>query len=68
LKKPAGRNNHSQPWSYLCSSSPLALFGLGSTAQVEAIVVTWPDGTQEVFPGGAADRFIELRKGEGHRP
>jgi enediyne biosynthesis protein E4 len=54
--------------SYLCSSSPLALFGLGTTAQVEAILVQWPDGTQEVFSGGAADRSVVVRKGEGHRP
>jgi hypothetical protein len=52
--------------SYLCSSSPIALFGLGTTAHVDAIVVKWPDGSPpEEFDGGAVDRTIVLRKGEG---
>ncbi len=54
--------------SFQCSSSPIAHFGLGSAAQVDAIVVSWPDGTQEEFPGGAADRTLVLRKGEGRKP
>jgi enediyne biosynthesis protein E4 len=54
--------------SYLCSSSPLALFGLGQADRVEAVEITWPDGTREVFPGGAADRLLELRRGEGRAP
>ncbi len=55
--------------SYLCSSSPLAHFGLGKAATVETIVVTWPDdGSREAFECGAADRLIEVRKGEGHAP
>jgi hypothetical protein len=54
--------------SYLCSNSPLALFGLGQEARVDAVLVTWPDGTREEFPGGAADRALELRKGEGRAP
>jgi hypothetical protein len=51
--------------SYLCSGDPMVYFGLGSAAQVEAILVTWPDGRRERFPGGSADRSVELRKGEG---
>jgi hypothetical protein len=54
--------------SFLSSSSPLALFGLGTTTEIDAIRVTWPDGTQEVFPGGSVDRSIVLRKGEGQKP
>jgi hypothetical protein len=56
--------------SYLCSSSPLAHFGLGKTTRYESIRVTWPDGDQreEVFEGGSADRTIILRRGEGRRP
>jgi enediyne biosynthesis protein E4 len=53
--------------SYLCSSSPLALFGLGTVKRVDSIHVNWPDGTREVFPGGDVDRSIVLRKGEGRR-
>jgi hypothetical protein len=54
--------------SYLSSGSPLALFGLGKAERVESVEVTWPDGTREVFPGGAADRPVELRRGEGRAP
>jgi enediyne biosynthesis protein E4 len=55
--------------SYLSSSSPLALFGLGTIDRVDAIEVTWPDGSPpEQFSGGAVDRMLVLRKGEGKAP
>jgi hypothetical protein len=53
--------------SYLCSNDPRAHFGLGPTATVDALRVLWPDGTEETFAGGAADRVVTLRKGEGQR-
>jgi hypothetical protein len=54
--------------SYLTSSTPLSLFGLGPSSRYESITVTWPDGSPlEQFPGGAADRLVVLRKGEGTR-
>ncbi len=54
--------------SYLCSSSPLAHFGLGTAARVDSILVVWPDGVRESFPGCAADQSIQLRRGEGRAP
>jgi hypothetical protein len=54
--------------SFLSSSSPLACFGLGTTTQIDAILVNWPDGTREAFPSGAVDRALVLRKGEGRTP
>jgi hypothetical protein len=54
--------------SYLSSGSPLALFGLGNTSVVDSILVTWPDGVREVFPGGPVDRSVVLNKGEGRAP
>jgi enediyne biosynthesis protein E4 len=51
--------------SYLCSSEPRAHFGLGPAARVERIEVTWPDGVREAFPGRAADRAVEVRRGKG---
>jgi hypothetical protein len=55
--------------SYLSSSTPLGLFGLGPATHYESILVTWPDGSPpERFPGGEADRQVVLRKGEGTRP
>jgi hypothetical protein len=52
-------------YSYLCSNDPRAHFGLGPVERVDAIHVVWPDGAEEVFPGQAVDRIIELRKGTG---
>lgn len=52
--------------SYLCSSEMRSHFGLGTVAQIDRIEVTWPDGIRETFPGGAVDRRIDLRKGEGN--
>ncbi len=51
--------------SYLCSNDPRAHFGLGTCATADAVRVFWPDGTEEEFPGGPADRVVTLRKGEG---
>jgi hypothetical protein len=51
--------------SYLCSHDPRAHFGLGSADQYSEILVVWPDGVEELFPGGNVDRLIVLKKGEG---
>ncbi len=52
-------------YSYLCSNDPRAHFGLGGAGAVDAVRVVWPDGAEETFPGGPADRAVELRKGSG---
>lgn len=53
--------------SYLSASSPVAHFGLGDANRYEVIRMTWPDGMTETFAGGAADRTIELRRGDGRK-
>jgi len=50
---------------YLAASAPLVHFGLGDAAEVAAIEVRWPDGSVERFPGGPADRRVELVRGTG---
>ena len=51
--------------SYLCSSDPRAHFGLGPHDRVERITVRWPDGSVEAFAGTAADRIVDVRRGQG---
>jgi hypothetical protein len=54
-------------YSYCSCSDPRVYFGLAGSDRYDAIEVRWPDGTAETFGGGAADRQIELRQGEGKR-
>jgi hypothetical protein len=54
--------------SYLCSNDPRAHFGLGSIDRVDDILVLWPDGSEEVFPGGGVDRLLVVRQGQGQQP
>ncbi|WP_162657884.1 CRTAC1 family protein [Tuwongella immobilis] len=54
--------------SYLSSSQPVAHFGLGAIDRVDAIEIRWPNGATERFAGGAVDRLIECRQGEGTMP
>lgn len=51
--------------SYLSSADATVHFGLGPARSVDEIAVTWPDGTRERFPGGAANRSMVIRKGTG---
>ena len=68
----AGGNNYwrlLQPsYSYCSSNDARAHFGLGSAQAYDAIHVIWPDGSEEDFPGGSADRQIELRQGPAKKP
>ena len=52
-------------FSYLSSSDPRAHFGLGPLKKVERIEVRWPDGLREAFAGGAVDRDVTLKRGDG---
>ena len=51
--------------SFQCSSDPRVHFGLGEASKYDAIHVRWPDGREEVFPAGDADRVLVVRRGEG---
>jgi hypothetical protein len=53
--------------SYLSGNDPRAHFGLGPAERYDEIRVVWPDGAEERFPGGAADREVVLRQGEGQK-
>jgi hypothetical protein len=50
---------------YISQSDPRVHFGLGREQAYERIEVRWPGGALESFPGGPANRVVELREGEG---
>jgi hypothetical protein len=52
-------------YSFLSSSDPRAHFGTGSAAAVDSILVRWPGGSAERFPGGPTGRRITLERGRG---
>ncbi len=54
--------------SYLVSNDPRVHFGFGSINAIDRIQVVWPDGTDEIFPGGDSNRHLVLRKGSGTKP
>jgi len=51
--------------SYLSSSDPRVLAGLGDAAEVEQIAVHWPDGRDETFPPPPLRRYTTLVEGGG---
>ncbi len=52
--------------SYLSVNDLRPHFGLGSAGKVDRIVVRWPSGQAETFPGGAPDRVVVLKEGSSH--
>jgi enediyne biosynthesis protein E4 len=51
-------------FSYCSSNDPRCHFGLGENERYDSIDVVWPNGDEESFPGGVADRAIVLRQNE----
>jgi len=54
--------------SYLVSNDPRAHLGLGALDRVESLRILWPDGSEERFPVGPADRHLIVRQGTGTKP
>jgi hypothetical protein len=52
--------------SYLAVNDLRMHVGIGAARHYDEISVLWPDGRKELFPGGEANRFLVLRKGEGN--
>jgi hypothetical protein len=44
--------------SYLTSSDPRLLFGLGETQRVDALEVRWPSGRTDRMSGLPIDRYV----------
>jgi hypothetical protein len=53
--------------SYCSSGDPRVHFGLGNVTTIKEIQVQWPDGSKEMFAGGAVDRLLVLKRGEGKK-
>ncbi len=63
------RRMQSQRASSFCASNdPRVHVGLGSAPAVDQAVVTWTDGTREVFGPFEAGSQVELRRGAGRKP
>ena len=55
-------------YSYLAASDVAVHFGLGTSgAPVDALTVTWPDGTVERFGPFDVDRVVEVARGAGSK-
>lgn len=52
-------------FSYASSNDPRVHVGLGPATTFDRVRVRWPDGTEELFPGGPVDRYLTLRHGSG---
>lgn len=53
--------------SYLSQNDLTEHFGLGTIAQVDSLVVTWPSGLRQVWTGLAANQTVKLVEGETRR-
>jgi hypothetical protein len=52
-------------YSYLSSNDPAAHFGIPGATRADSILVLWPGGVRESFPGVALNQSIVLEKGQG---
>ena len=59
------RRDINPAFSFLSSNDVRAHFGLGDAERYEKIRVIWPDGTDELFDGGDANRIVVLKRGSG---
>ena len=54
-------------FSFLSSNDPRAHFGIVGASKADRILVRWPDGTEEGFPGAPLNQTVVVRKGRGKR-
>ena len=51
--------------SYLSANDPRALVGLGQSAKIARVRVTWPDGRSEEWTDVPVDRYTTVKEGTG---
>jgi hypothetical protein len=54
-------------YSFCSSCDPRVHFGLGKVRRIDAMEVTWPDGTRERFDPPEVDRIVTVYQGKGQR-
>ena len=65
-RKPLWRRAHTDG-SYLSANDGRVHFGLGENSDLEAVVVEWPGGKEEVWSDIRADQILTLREGSGKK-
>jgi len=51
--------------SYLSASDVRVHFGLGANANIDSLIVRWPDGQREAWDNIHADQIVTVRQGTG---
>jgi enediyne biosynthesis protein E4 len=51
--------------SYLSNSDPRLHIGLGKEPEIDRLEIIWSDGSREIYPGPAPDRYITFHQGYG---
>jgi hypothetical protein len=59
------RRNVDAGSAYLCQMEPVAHFGLGDTATIDAVTVRWPDGAERTLASLDVDRVLDVSHPEG---
>ena len=65
-QRPLRRRVHTDA-SYLSASDVRVHFGLGQTAELQGVLVEWPDGLREHWDRIEADKIMTLRRGSGRK-
>ncbi len=50
---------------FLSSSEPILHFGLGQVERIDSLIITWPNGNQEMLKEVAVNQRLNLKRGEG---
>jgi len=51
--------------TYLSNGDPRMHIGLGDNPEIDSLEINWSDGSREIYPGPAPDRYITFRHGYG---
>jgi hypothetical protein len=63
-RSPLWRRAHTDG-SYLSANDPRVHFGLGESTEIDGVLVTWPDGSREVWRDIGIDSQVTLLEGSG---